>query len=242
MFKSLSSSIPRTPMISSIELPDSTSPLMMRPASRLSSRFTTAFTTSSRSMTPAPNERSRKDSTTLSSSSRMRKTSITGGLKLILKPRKPSPEPVPQRQIAMPRPRKASRTSPVDDIEAAVGARPPVLAYTQSNSSHQGPSGWPATNDDNNVNHPPPTLNKYVFPSKPTDALEAPSGSYRKSRHNEAPPRPQTSMGSRHPKKADKARSGNLTDIEAPLKIPPVQLRTETRASYRANLVEIPFH
>ncbi|PBK75239.1 hypothetical protein ARMSODRAFT_512113 [Armillaria solidipes] len=143
MFKSLSSTIPRTPMISSIELPESSSPVMMRPVSRHSSRFAAAFSTSSRSMTPAPNERPRKDSSTPSSSSRTRKTSITGGLKSFLKPRKPSPEPVQQREIAMPRPRKASRTSPVDDIEAAaVGARPPVLAYTQSNSSHQGPSGW----------------------------------------------------------------------------------------------------
>ncbi|KAK0202133.1 hypothetical protein DFS33DRAFT_1052990 [Desarmillaria ectypa] len=152
MFKSLSSTIPRTPMISSIELPESSSPVIMRPVSRHSDHFTVAFSISSRSMTPAPNVRSRKDSSTQSSSSRTRKTSITGGLKSILKPRKPSPEPVRQREIAMPRPRKASRTSPVEDIEAAVGARPPVLAYTQPNSSHQGPSGWPITNNDSNVN------------------------------------------------------------------------------------------
>ncbi|KAK0221488.1 hypothetical protein IW262DRAFT_906822 [Armillaria fumosa] len=222
MFKSLSSTVPRTPMISSIELPESSSPVMMRPVSRHSSRFAAAFSTSSRSMTPAPSERPRKDSSTASSSSRTRKPSIAGGLKLFLKPRKPSPEPVQQREIAMPRPRKASRTSPVDDIEAA------------------GPSGWPATNNDNNVNHPPISLNKYAFPSKPADALEAPSGSYRKSRRNEAPPRPQTSMGSK-PKKADKHRPGNLTDSEAPLKMS-LQLKTEIRASHRANFVEISSH
>ncbi|PBK97245.1 hypothetical protein ARMGADRAFT_631019 [Armillaria gallica] len=111
----------------------------------------------------------------------------------------------------------------------AVGARPPILAYTQSNSSHQGPSGWPATNNDNNVNHPPTSLNKYTFPSKPADALEASSGSYRKSRRNEAPVRPQTSMGSK-PKKADRHRPGNLTDSEAPLKMT-LQLKTEIRAT-----------
>ncbi|PBK97246.1 hypothetical protein ARMGADRAFT_630940 [Armillaria gallica] len=80
MFKSLSSAIPRTPMISSIELPESSSPVMMRPVSRHSSRFAAAFSTSSRSMTPAPSERPRKNSSAPSSSSRTRKTSITGGM------------------------------------------------------------------------------------------------------------------------------------------------------------------